>query len=172
MPDDQTNHLEPRVHSLERDVASLANSVKSLATTVEHGFAKSAESSERMHLEVQQEIREIAKRTDNIGRPNYNAIGVAFAVIIAVLGYYVASQTGPIQEQLNAERDARVAADQHSVSDGARSAERLFNLAGSVVSATPEQRSAFIGRVDALENRITALETWDQARKLWKDGKP
>lgn len=164
--------LEPRVDQLEREAVSVALTVKKLAEEVEKGFQAIQKSTHELGAEVNRAIKLIAAKTDNIGKPNYNAIGVGFVIIVAVLGYYVSAQIGPLRETIVAEKEARIRADDFSTRERDNSSASINALANSVVSNNPAARLHFMQRIDAMDVRLAKLETWDEARKLWKDETP
>lgn len=162
--------IEPRVTSLERDMAALTSTVTTLATTVKEGFATEAKARQLFQGELHDEIREIGRKTEQAGKPNYNALALILSSIVLVGGWYVSSQTNPIAEALRAEKDARIAAVQAETSareqsdivsktDRDRNSEKISELASSVVSNTPEGRAIFMQRIEEMGNRITRLET-------------
>ena len=104
-------NADPRVDHLHGRVDTLESAVKSLAASMETGFVQTRTLIDKSHQQLSADIREITRTQVSSARPNYNAIGVAFAVVAALLGWYVAGVVNPITEQVKAEHDARRAAD-------------------------------------------------------------
>ena len=149
--------LAPRVTRLERDLGILAESVKTLANTVRDGFSRSSDAMDKSHRELQQEIRALVGKTDGIGKLNYQAVSVivgvgsiALGISVGAAGTYVNSVAAPIREELKAERDARLNADAR------------FQF----------ERDELANQMSTMRDRVVSLETWEQARKAWKDAKP
>lgn len=156
--------VKARVDNLESKFTDMTTAVKDFARSTELGFERMDTKLESLHKENRSKIDEwieaVRKMASNVGRPNYNALGVAFAVVAALLGWYVRGQVDPIIEALRGETEARRIADTRH--DEQRTEDRARQ--DSVNKTLFENELAT--KVD-----VAKLQTWEEARKLWVDRK-
>jgi hypothetical protein len=152
--------LHERVARNEQDIGSLRETVTQLAATVADGFASTRQMIAESMSGVQREVREMHRSQAAATKPNYNAIGVAFAIVGTLLLWFVDSKVGPLAEMIKAEADARRAADTRHDVQRTEDADRTAAVTGKLFD------KANVAAVD-----IAKLQTWEEARKLWVDGK-
>lgn len=136
MPDSRpaadTNGYSERVARVETQISTLATQlsamvpqVQSLAASVERvsdAVAKShdslAKDIRRVDETMSAQISRIIDRLGSTGRPNYAALAFAWSVGMAVLLYYVQSETKPVRELIQSidaqarERDIAIKAEE------------------------------------------------------------
>lgn len=152
--------LHERVARNEQDIGSLRETVTKLAETVADGFASTRQMIAESMSGVQREVREMHRSQAAATKPNYNAIGVAFAIVGTLLLWFVDSKVGPLAEMIKAEGDARRAADtRHDV-------QRTEDADRSAATTT-----RLWEHQNTVREEIARLQAWEEARKLWADGK-
>ncbi len=95
------NNLGNRVSEAEQQIATLAASqramaekVTSLASSVESGFSK-----------TDSKIDLLSSKIGEMGRPRWEALGTMFAIAVAVIGWFVTSHVGPLQNAITVTRE-------------------------------------------------------------------
>lgn len=96
-----SNNLGNRVSEAEQQIATLAASqramadkVASLASSVETGFTR-----------TDGKIDALANKIGEMGRPRWEALGTMFAIAVAVIGWFVTSHVGPLQNAISVTRE-------------------------------------------------------------------
>lgn len=158
--DPRVDHLADRITGAERNISNLTANVDKLATMVEKGFDSSRAMVETSFNRLQSEIREINRTQVSSAKPNYNAIGVAFAICGTLLLWFVSSKTDPILEMQKAETEARRAADSKHEQQRTEDLDRQNAI-----------NSKMFDEQNRLRERMSSMEAWEAARKLWVDAK-